>query len=282
MIDEPELHLNWALEERLFKFLRKFAINNKKQVIVSTHSRIIFSQEFKDNCVFLYFDENKLIKVTKNAPPNLLKEVSGEVIKYSLASNVKTIFVEDKRHKQALKILGKLFDNTNYNLQPLGSKTNLLAIYNAIKQDPQGGLFKESYVLIDGDGETDKDPAENRYIKLKKYSIESYFLEIKTLSKITGKTIAQIKKIMTQALNDYKKKKAKDNFLFIGDLPKSAIDLKVIENSKISKELFGRVCKKLGITEYNLMKKYFEYLHSNSKLKQHIGSKLTNFFDDNN
>lgn len=48
LIDEPELYLNWSLEEKVFEFLDNFAQQYNKQIIVSTHSRIIFKERYID------------------------------------------------------------------------------------------------------------------------------------------------------------------------------------------------------------------------------------------
>jgi predicted ATP-dependent endonuclease of OLD family len=47
LIDEPELHLNWQLENGLFEFFKWFCHEFSKQIIVATHSRIIFQENFR-------------------------------------------------------------------------------------------------------------------------------------------------------------------------------------------------------------------------------------------
>ena len=46
LIDEPEVHLNWHLEERLFEYLDDLCTQHDKQAIVVTHSRILFKPRF--------------------------------------------------------------------------------------------------------------------------------------------------------------------------------------------------------------------------------------------
>lgn len=46
LVDEPEIHLNWHLEESLFRFFDWFCSKFDKQVIVATHSRVVFKAPF--------------------------------------------------------------------------------------------------------------------------------------------------------------------------------------------------------------------------------------------
>jgi len=46
LIDEPEVHLNWNLEEKVFHYLLDFATEYRRQLIVTTHSRNVLKEEF--------------------------------------------------------------------------------------------------------------------------------------------------------------------------------------------------------------------------------------------
>jgi ABC-type dipeptide/oligopeptide/nickel transport system ATPase subunit len=46
LVDEPEVHLNWHLEEALFQYLDDFCETHKKQMVVVTHSRAVFKERF--------------------------------------------------------------------------------------------------------------------------------------------------------------------------------------------------------------------------------------------
>jgi predicted ATPase len=65
LIDEPEVHLNWHLEERLFEFFLRFCERYDKQMIVATHSRAIFKPDILDRAQFLSWDEQGKIVIGK-------------------------------------------------------------------------------------------------------------------------------------------------------------------------------------------------------------------------
>ena len=52
LIDEPEIHLNWHLKEKLFQFLDWFCDEYEKQIIIATHSRVAFTSRFIDRTQF--------------------------------------------------------------------------------------------------------------------------------------------------------------------------------------------------------------------------------------
>ncbi len=60
LIDEPEVHLNWSLEKGLFTFFDNFAQENQKQIIVTSHSRVIFDQAFRGKTQFFVFRNKKI------------------------------------------------------------------------------------------------------------------------------------------------------------------------------------------------------------------------------
>jgi predicted ATPase len=62
LIDEPEVHLNWQLEEKLFIFLDELCKQHNKQAIVVTHSRTIFKPRFLPKTQFLYWNEDGQVK----------------------------------------------------------------------------------------------------------------------------------------------------------------------------------------------------------------------------
>src|SRR3989344_3412774 len=100
LIDEPEVHLNWSLEKGLFTFLDNFAQENQKQIIVTSHSRVIFDQAFRGKAQFFVF-RNKKIIVEADPPKEVLEDIAGETIAIiSTAAPIqKTFFVEDDFHK---------------------------------------------------------------------------------------------------------------------------------------------------------------------------------------
>ena len=80
LIDEPEVHLNWHLEERLFTFIDDLCKRYDKQAIVVTHSRIIFKPEFLPRVQFLYWTPEGQIRWTRSLTPSQRKRLAGDAL----------------------------------------------------------------------------------------------------------------------------------------------------------------------------------------------------------
>lgn len=280
LIDEPEIHLNWALEENLFSFLKKFAKNNKKQIIITTHARVIFEDEFKNNCKFLYFNNEKNIVVNDSAPEQIKKEISGDVAKFVISSSEsKTIFVEDSFHELVintlLEILGK--NNSGVNVQRLNGKNAVVALFSGLAQGSSKGFLKNSYFLIDGDDQADTYPTDNSYIKLSKYCLESYFLNLTILNKITNKGINTIKAKICKIVNRKKQKEGK--LLTLGDIKQKMLRQRDFSRYDCSYFL-SELISSLGMDEKVFVYKYLEYLKNTRTLKNSFDKKLMNFINN--
>lgn len=108
LIDEPEVHLNWILEEMLFKFLFKFSLENTKQVIVVTHSRVSFKPDYKDSTKYFIWDKEKIV-ISDTASENLTTLLGGELTQIieSFDSDTPLVYVEDSNHKIILDLIAK-------------------------------------------------------------------------------------------------------------------------------------------------------------------------------
>lgn len=277
LIDEPEIHLNWALEENLFKFLKKFSTTYKKQVIVTTHARIVFEDSFRANCTFLYFNDEKRIIVSKSIPDSIKKEISGDIIRFVISDqDLKTVFVEDSFHelviRQFLLTIGKLSDSIN--IQSLNGKTAISTLYAGVTQRQSRGLFKEAYFLIDGDNQIDPHPTDPHFIKLSRYCLESYFVNYRTLSKISGKSLDQIKKIICQIINMKKQKEHK--LVLLGDIKPNMLKEKDFSNYD-SSYFLSDLISKLGFTQEDFIKEYLQDLKIKKQLKKIFDKKFVNF-----
>ncbi|WP_026752122.1 AAA family ATPase [Sediminibacterium sp. C3] len=82
LIDEPETHLNWHLEEKLFSFLDWFSSCYSKQLIIVTHSRAIFNSHYLKATKFLAWGDDGKI--------HLYKELSKETKKESQVKQLKS------------------------------------------------------------------------------------------------------------------------------------------------------------------------------------------------
>jgi energy-coupling factor transporter ATP-binding protein EcfA2 len=191
LIDEPEIHLNWNLEKGLFEFFEWFCTTYNKQIIVVTHSRVIFKPEFYAKCQFLVWENNKLI-VKESATDAQKETIAGELAATInlIAPTSKTFFVEDNMHETVIRAISKNIGKTVSVVQCINSP-NVKSFYNLSKE--KSSAWKENgYYVIDGDNEGNPYPGEDRFIQLTKYSIDSYIFDIDLLAKLLNKPIADI------------------------------------------------------------------------------------------
>ncbi len=180
LIDEPEIHLNWALELGLFKFLDWMCSEHHKQVLVTTHSRVIFLKEFFSKTQFLVWEDSKVI--IKDTPPEASrKSLIAESIDFVTGLDIheKTFFVEDVSHEIVIsKLINKL--SKDVGVIQLGDRSHVEGFCKATKQDPQ----KRVLFLVDGDNQNSSQDLQedSRFIHLNKYSIENYLLDFKVLA----------------------------------------------------------------------------------------------------
>jgi ABC-type multidrug transport system ATPase subunit len=184
LIDEPELHLNWDLERGLFKFFDWFCEEYEKQVIITTHSRVVFENQFLPKAQFLIWKEGKIF--TKDNPSDELKEkIGGDALRLVTALDVnKTIFyVEDKRHKRVVEFLSNYMEK-DITVMDVGNKSVVKSVCYYFEKEGSKNVF----FLVDGDnqGEDKRLKENNNYIALEKYCIENYFLDHKTLSSVAN------------------------------------------------------------------------------------------------
>lgn len=202
LIDEPEIHLNWALELGLFKFLEWMCSKYQKQVIVTTHSRVIFLKDFYSKTQFLAWEDSKV--VVKNEPPeDSRKSLIAESIDFvtGLDYHENTFFVEDERHVVVVKALAAELDKDVgvVKLKDKGQVENFCRATNAASSH---SLF----FMRDGDNENVADDlsSDQRFIHLKKYSVENYFLDLPILTLIAtnGKSEEDIKQLIEEKVRD--------------------------------------------------------------------------------
>jgi hypothetical protein len=96
LIDEPEIHLNWLLEEKLFGFFDWFAQTYNKQIIIVTHSRACFIKPYVDFAQFFVWENGNT--VIKNKPDQgLIEALSGDIVKVvnGITAEDKLIYVEE-------------------------------------------------------------------------------------------------------------------------------------------------------------------------------------------
>jgi len=272
LIDEPEIHLNWHLEERLFKFLDWFCIEYEKQVILATHSRVVFTSSFLDKTQFFFWENGHIhITVGRNMPDELRTRIAGEsidIIQMGAFPKV-TFFVEDARHVEVIKTIAKVM-NSDVTFEICGSCSNVRSMYelSVLK-----GGWANCFFVTDGDNEGNPFPSVKQFIHLDKYCIENYLLDIGTAAKVVQKTEQAVKDALLNAIKKNKDKIIRKNkffqfFAFVFDgLNTSNIDessIAVLDGSTI----FEDFLKELGVSPEFYMKEYMETLQKESMLEK--------------
>lgn len=250
LIDEPEIHLNWNLEKGLFLFLNWFCNEFNKQIIVATHSRIIFDKDFVDTVQYFVWKDKK-IKVESDLPGEKKSQIAGEAIQtlsLVLSPTTKTFIVEDNEHEIVLLTIAKALGK-DIQIVKANGKSNIEMFYKISKKENWQNIF----FLIDGDNQGPKYNDSN-FIQLKKYCIENYFLELEILASLSSKSIHKVK---TAILESIKKLPDSNNFLpfkkfaetvSIQNFPFEVLD--ALDSSKIIKDVFIALTleKKFNIT----------------------------------
>lgn len=188
LIDEPEVHLNWSLEKGLFTFLDTFAQENRKQIIVTTHSRIIFDARFSQKTQFFVF-KNRKVLVQTTSPPEYLEEIAGETAAMIgvAAPTRKTFFVEDEVHRLMISELLKLHGSDAEVVIVKDASGMIQNLYKLIRSNSEfNERWVNAYLVVDGDGKEPMYQEDSRFIHLQRFSAESYFFNIETMAKVFG------------------------------------------------------------------------------------------------
>ncbi len=180
LIDEPEIHLNWNLEEKLFSFFKWFSETYSKQLIIVTHSRAIFNSNYLSLSQFLIWGEDNKIHLTKEISNEEKKKIAGEAIEIIKLGDLgkKIIFVEDNSHKIIFEEISKKIGK-DIHITIAGNSPNVKSLYKFSKTEQ---ALTTSIFIVDGDNEGSQFPGETRFIHLDKYCIENYLLNPAILS----------------------------------------------------------------------------------------------------
>lgn len=267
LIDEPEIHLNWHLEKKLFEYFLNFTKDSKKQLIVSTHSRVIFRPEFLDKIIFLSWVEKK-IKVLNELPDEQRKRIAGEAIEIIKIGNFSnpTFFVEDDSHREILETLANHF-GSKISISKAGNSPNVKSLFKLSKAE---GGWANSFFVIDGDNQGNPYPNENDFIHLEKYCIENYLLNIKYLMKSEGKKKGEIQEVIFNAIKNNKAKILNKNKYFdflIDRLRKTDIKQESIDQLDAS-EILNDILKTLGKSREHLTKDLLSTIKTEKQLHE--------------
>lgn len=176
LIDEPEVHLNWHLEERLFEFLDDYCSDYSKQMIVVTHSRAVFKERFHSRTQFLYWDGQGKVNWGKTVTDEQRRRIAGDAIEIiRLGDFTKpTFFVEDAAQLVVIQEIANVL-GAEITVTQCGTSANVRSLYRHSKLEP---VWQNSYFVEDGDNEGTPFPGEESFIHLDKYCIENYLLNI--------------------------------------------------------------------------------------------------------
>lgn len=281
LIDEPEVHLNWGLERKLFAYFKKFAADKNIQIIVTTHSRVINLPEYRHLVRYFYWQEQK-VSVGNTLPKEQIEAVAGEAIQFvqALPAKQSTIFVEDKMQKDFVTSLLKLFkkDVSKVKIIVSHDKGTVLNLFRALKNgDEINDESLKAYFIVDGDGDA-KIKSTKYFIQLDKYSIESYFFsDLDALKKASGLRKPTLESKIYKALETHSPtSNKKTEAVFRMFLKHATLDKKII-NSKIYDLIDCKpIVKDVGVGTANAVEKYVEYLGVNGA-KKVFDKKLIDF-----
>jgi predicted ATP-dependent endonuclease of OLD family len=279
VIDEPEVHLNWNLEKKLFKFFDNFSKDNDKQIIVTTHSRIVFQPEYTNNVQYLFWSDNKVI-CDKNIPATVKSKLYEDAVLLISAIEFPetVIFVEDESHFIFFQELSKILEVT-VRISICGNSGNVKSICRAITT---GNQSCNHYFIIDGDNQGRPKEYPNSLIQLDKYCIENYSLCFSILEKISCKNIKEIKEFIKYLIQTNWKKIFKKDGAMLSCLA-DKIDVTDLNSDFLDKidfsELFLEFIKFMGFQSgSSFWAKYLQEAKNEDRLQDVFGERLIQIF----
>jgi hypothetical protein len=200
LIDEPEVHLNWHLEEQLFSYLADFCNQYAKQIIVATHSRAIFKSRFLAATQFLTWTSGGNVACVRDLTDDQRRRIAGdaiEIIKLGQSTHP-AFFVEDNCHREILEQLASILSSP-VTISTCGNSSNVRSLFKLSRSE---GGWRNSFFLTDGDNEGDPFPDDLEFIHLDQYCIENYLLDISVIAELCSKTFQEVQKTILDAILD--------------------------------------------------------------------------------
>lgn len=221
LVDEPEVHLNWHLEERLFGYFYDFCREYDRQMIVVTHSRIVFTDRFLPTTTFFYWTPEGRVSWGPEISLAQRRRIAGEAIEIIKLGDIGTgtFFVEDRSHAAVVKAIANQ-EGVEVSTVVCGNSQNVRSFYKRSESD---GGWLGAFFLEDGDNQGSPFPDKLDFIHLEKYSIENYLLDLPTASEVTSKTELELRQIIFDEVEKRRNQILGKNkfldFLFDGLLP---------------------------------------------------------------
>lgn len=277
LIDEPEVHLNWSLEEGLFDFIDKLCTTYQKQAIVVTHSRAIFKPSLLPKCQFLCWNDRGTISCTKRLSAPQQRHLTGEAIQIvSSGSGLNPIvYCEDDAHVRVIDTLSSLH-GSELRGSPCGNSSNVKSLFTLQRND----RWPNAYFLVDGDNQGNPFPGEDQFIQLEPYCLENIFLDPDVISAVTNREVSEIKKIIYDAIISQrdkilgKNKYTKFVQFLIDELKADQLSYDILKNLDGS-SLIGPTSNSLGFhSQLDFEKIYLRHLKETAMLDKFLPGKL--------
>lgn len=217
LIDEPEVHLNWHLEERLFAFLDDLCEKAHKQAIVVTHSRTIFKPRFFPKAQFLRWGEDQRVTWGRDLTSQQRSRLAGDAIEIVALGDFSrpTIFVEDGAHAEVVGAIAT-FMGKSINVSQCGNATNVKSLY---QYQLSHGRWANAFFMIDGDNQGNPFPQDKCFVHLPYYCVENLLLDPATLARVCGRSNEEVRSVILDAFKAKRKAIFQKNkfFEFLAD-----------------------------------------------------------------
>lgn len=176
LIDEPEVHLNWSLEFQMFKYFDRFATEFDKQLIVTTHSRSVFTEDFSSSSQFFGWAEDR-VEVSQEPTASILDSLAGDLSRTvaGLTATVPTLYVEDGAHEVVVGAVAEAL-GLSIHLTRGGNSSNVVKLARAFDDHGASGFR----FLIDDDNQQHQDLPTSVTV-LNRYCIENYLFDFESL-----------------------------------------------------------------------------------------------------
>jgi hypothetical protein len=172
--------------------------------------------------IFFYWGDDGRVRWGDEIDQDQRERIAGEaieIIKLGDLGGSGTFWVEDKVQESVVKAIAKQ-EGAKVRVVVSGNVPNVRSLYKRSKED---GGWQDAYFLEDGDNQGSPFPGEPDFIHLDKYCIENYLLDLSTAAQVTGRSEADLQKIIFDQVQKRRDKILGKNkfleFLFDGMQP---------------------------------------------------------------
>lgn len=278
LIDEPEVHLNWHLEERLFGFLDDLCERFGKQAIVVTHSRAMFKPRYQPKTIFLSWLDDDTVAWSRKLTPEQYRRIAGDAIEVIGLGDFSrpTFFVEDGAHTVFVGELARILE-VDVTISECGNASNVKSLFR-LSQRESG--WENSFFLVDGDNQGSPFKGERHYIHLPVYCSDNYLIHPGVLAAVGGITeLAAQELIHAQILAQRTQILKKNRFFeFLMDgLQPDQLTFDRLATLDASLIVVG-VAEALGKTQQQLSAETLAYLSEQGRLTELLPEELVSAF----